>query len=63
MINLKRCFVCNTSWPETELSDHGECINCRGEENKGAVDKLGPGPETAEKTTGEGKKPQLKLFE
>jgi len=29
-MTVKKCSVCNTSWPESDLDDLGRCHNCRG---------------------------------
>ena len=28
-MTVKKCSVCNTSWPESDLDDLGRCHNCR----------------------------------
>lgn len=27
-MSIKKCSVCNTSWPEAEIDDLGRCHNC-----------------------------------
>jgi len=43
LTNIKRCSLCNTSWPEEEFDSLERCHNCQGEdqhvESSGAKDK------------------------
>lgn len=43
-MSVKKCSVCDTSWPGAEVDDLGRCHNCRGQDQQPQPESVNEDP-------------------